>query len=130
MSTTPSNDPATQAEGGTPQYGAFGKPEDAAAAGSTTKNDGSNDNPDEFSEFRKPGAPATEDYSADASTASPSAQRGHSPQNQDPGAVQATQNQDNDVKQAAWADDDPRWKGGHEKPTWQEENAKEHGTNQ
>ena len=135
MSTPTPNEPANQAAAGTPHYGDFGKPEDAinaanaANAASLTENDGSNDNPDEFSELRKPGAPTTEDYTADANATDPSGQRGHAPQNQAPGAVQATQGQDNDVKQAAWADDDPRWAGGHATPTWKENNDKEHGTN-
>lgn len=124
------NDPAKDAEAGTPQYGSFGKPSDVdAAAAENAGNDGSNDNPDEFSEFRKPNASGTEDYGTDAQDANPMQQRGHVTQNQDPQAVRAAQNADADVQGAAWAQDDPRYAGGHAKATWQEENNKEHDSN-
>ncbi|MEJ7663889.1 MAG: hypothetical protein WKG07_32335 [Hymenobacter sp.] len=47
------NEPATQAEAGTPAYGDFGKADETEPAVPSAGNDGSNDNPDEFSEFRK-----------------------------------------------------------------------------
>ena len=96
----------------TPQYGDFGhaQPTNAAPA----NNSGHNDNPDEFSEFRKPNRTGTEDYSAEAEAANPREQPGHVEQNQDPAAVRAAQDKDADVQRAAWADDDPRYGSGHD----------------
>ncbi|GAB3638355.1 hypothetical protein GCM10027422_39450 [Hymenobacter arcticus] len=115
------NDPARQAEAGTPAYGEFGKPENVDAAQKPGR-DGSNDNPDEFSELRKP-----ED--AQQAPADPKDQRGHVEQNQDPAGVRATQGDETDKQRAAWSDDDPRYAGGHDKATWQENNDKEHSNN-
>ena len=120
------NDPATQAEAGTPQYGSFGRAEDAptppnfdaqgnpGAAG----NDGSNDNPDEFSELRPASGkePASEH----------GARLGHAEQNEDPQAVRAAHDKDNDVQRAAWSDDDRRYAGGKPEATWQPLNDQEH----
>ncbi|UOQ96528.1 hypothetical protein MUN81_14915 [Hymenobacter sp. 5317J-9] len=99
-----------------PGYGEFGgvapsaplsasyaaQPTNAAPAG----RDGSNDNPDEFSEFRD------REKDARKAPANPEDQPGHVEQNQDPAAVRATQDADNDVQRAAWAQDDPRYAGG------------------
>jgi len=108
------HDPMVDAS--SPNYGEFGgvapsaplaatyagQPTNAAPAG----RDGSNDNPDEFSEFR--------DREKDArdAPANPEDQPGHVEQNQDPIAVRATQDADNDVQRAAWSQDDPRYAGG------------------
>lgn len=120
------NEPARDAEAGTPHYGSFGRPENVNSTGSASRNDGSNDNPDEFSEFRDKDAPATEDYSTAAENANPEQQRGHTVQNEDPQGVRNVQNADHDVQKGAWADDDERYAGGHKKATWEEENDKEH----
>ncbi|MDJ0364690.1 hypothetical protein QMK33_05955 [Hymenobacter sp. H14-R3] len=112
------NDPARHAEAGTPAYGEFGKPENVDAAQKPGR-DGSNDNPDEFSELRDP-----ED--ANQAPAKPEDQRGHVEQNQDPHGVRAAQDAEADEQRAAWADDDPRYAGGKPKATWQENNDKEH----
>jgi hypothetical protein len=120
------NEPARDAEAGTPQYGDFGKPENATSTGSPASNDGSNDNPDEFSEFRKDDAPKTEDYSTNAENANPEHQRGHVVQNQDPSGVRNVQNADRDVQEGTWADDDERYAGGHKQASWQERNDDEH----
>lgn len=116
------NDPAHEAEAGTPVYGDFGKADTAAGQPASSGRDGSNDNPDEFSELRKP-----ED--AQKAPARPEDQRGHVTQNQDPGAVHAAQGAENDEQRTAWADDDPRYIGGKPKATWVENNDKEHDTN-
>lgn len=84
-------------------------------------NSGHNDNPDEFSEFRKPNAPGTEDYSAESAAADPEAQRGHVEQNQNPDAVAAAQNADNDTQRDAWKSDDPRYGSGHRPGTQRSE---------
>lgn len=117
------NEPATQAEAGTPAYGDFGKAPVAAASPAAGRGrDGSNDNPDEFSEIRDP------EDAADA-PANPADQRGHVIQNQDPTAVRAAQHADTDEQRAAWSDDDPRYAGGKQQATWQENNDKEHDKN-
>ena len=101
-----------------PNYGDFGGVNAAQvaanrAAGQPTNGgvapagrSGSNDNPDEFSEF--------DDREKDAQKApdNPADQPGHVEQNQDPAAVRAAQNEDNDEQRAAWAKDDPRYAGG------------------
>lgn len=128
------NDPAHEAQAGTPAYGDFGKPEGAAAAPKPGR-DGSNDNPDEFSEFRKPAAAPSASQNPgyqpngepDAPAAGP--QRGHVEQNQDPQAVRAADTAASDVQRAAWSDDDPRYAGGKAHATWQEVNDKEHPNN-
>lgn len=118
---------ATQAEAGTPPYGNFGKPnETEPPVPSQHKNDGSNDNPDEFSEFREPGKPVTEDYGTSADAASPEHQQGHVEQNQAPDEVRAAQHEDTDYQRAAWSDDDARYAGGHREASWEESNDKEH----
>lgn len=122
-----SNDPATQAEAGTPQYGSFGKPEDVnPAASAPANNDGSNDNPDEFSELRGPENAKNYDNTTDSPNANPEQQRGHVVQNRDPQGVRNTQNADRDVQEGSWADDDERYAGGHRKASWEENNEKEH----
>ena len=122
-----SNEPATEANAGTPQYGDFGKPQNAGpSASAASKNDGSNDNPDEFSEFRRPDDAKTEDYTTDANNANPEGQRGHVVQNQDPSGVRNVQNADRDVQEGTWADDDERYAGGHRKASWEENNDQEH----
>ena len=84
-------------------------------------NSGHNDNPDEFSEFRKPSAPPTENYAQESEAADPQQQRGHVEQNQAPGAVAATQNADNDAQREAWKADDPRYGSGHRPGTQRSE---------
>jgi len=131
---------ADQAGAGTPHYGDFGKPENQAAP---APRDGSNDNPDEFSELRKankdvpkpdkdvPGA-----YTTDSPNANPTAQPGHVVQNRDPQAVQyaqgdtsGQQQKEEDNTRQAWAQDDERYAGGHAKASWTEQNDTEHDTN-
>jgi len=107
------NDPMVNAS--SPTYGEFGGVNptnatgaDAPADGATARpagRDGSNDNPDEFSEFRS-------EKDAKDAPANPADQPGHVEQNQDPAAVRATQDENNDEQRAAWAKDDPRWAGG------------------
>jgi len=112
------NDPAKDAVAGTPAYGDFGHlPTNAAET--KTGRDGSNDNPDEFSELRDP-----ED--AQKAPANLEDQRGHVTQNQDPAAVRDARHADTDEQRAAWSDDDPRYAGGKREATWQENNDKEH----
>ncbi len=123
------NDPAKKAQAGSPGYGDFGKPENVNPTASSPKNDGSNDNPDEFSEFRDKDAPATEDYSTDAENANPEQQRGHVVQNEDPQGVRNVQNADRDVQEGTWADDDERYAGGHKQASWQDRNDAEHSNN-
>lgn len=120
------NDPAKEAEAGSPQYGDFGKAENVSPTGSSAGNDGSNDNPDEFSEFRKDGDSITEDYSTSAENANSEHQRGHTVQNEDPQGVRNVQNADRDVQEGTWADDDERYAGGHKQASWQERNDDEH----
>jgi hypothetical protein len=129
------NDPATQAEAGTPAYAAFGQPGDkeaaaaskeAATSASASRNDGSHDNPDEFSEFNKPDAHVGAQPNGEPESDSTGPQRGHVTQNQDPAAVRDAQHANTDEQRAAWSDDDPRYAGGHTEATWQENNDKEH----
>lgn len=121
------NEPQLKAEPGTPNYGDFGKLDSPDAQTSQpTSNSGSNDNPDEFSEFRKPGAPSTEDYGTSADAASPEHQQGHIEQNQAPGEVKAAQSGDTDEQRTAWSNDDERYAGGHREATWKDSNEKEH----
>jgi len=115
------NDPAKDAEAGTPAYGDFGKLPTNATAPQQGR-DGSNDNPDEFSELREPG-------DAQEAPANPADQRGHVTQNQDPGAVRDAQHANTDEQRAAWSDDDPRYAGGKREATWQEKNDEEHDKN-
>ena len=94
-------------------------------------NDGSNDNPDEFSEFRGKNASATEQYCLPGAIADPNLQRGHVEQNQHPEAIADPHQQRGHVEQnqavaavqasadgtpgeqkAAYALDDPRMAGG------------------
>ncbi|GAA4496511.1 hypothetical protein GCM10023172_09960 [Hymenobacter ginsengisoli] len=125
------NEPARDAEAGTPAYGNFGKPGDkeaasAPAATSTSRNDGSHDNPDEFSEFNKPDQHVAAQPNGEPESTSTGPQRGHVTQNQDPAAVRDAQHADTDAQRAAWSDDDPRYAGGKQQATWQENNDKEH----
>ena len=100
------NDPAVSAAN-SPNYGEFNKANTAATTNDTPAGrDGSNDNPDEFSEFRD------REKDAQEAPANPADQPGHVEQNQDPAAVRATQNDDNDEQRAAWAKDDPRYASG------------------
>ena len=123
---------ATQAEAGTPVYGDFGKPTETEPATSSASNDGSNDNPDEFSELRKPAAPSTASqnpgYQPNGEPDAPSTgpQRGHAQQNKDSESVVAAKDADADVQRTAWADDDRRYAGGKPRATWQEVNDQEH----
>lgn len=129
------NDPATQATAGTPAYGNFGKPGDKEAAAAATaagvstsasRNDGSHDNPDEFSEFNKPDQHVAAQPNGEPESTNAGPQRGHVTQNQDPAAVRNAQHADTDVQRAAWSEDDPRYAGGKPETTWQENNDKEH----
>ncbi len=99
-------------------------PEPNAPTGNTPPppaNSGANDNPDEFSAFRKPDAPRTEDYTAQAEIADPNAQLGHVDQNQAPAEVVATQDAPHDEAERAWADDDPRYAGGHRRQAYDDD---------
>ncbi|RYY10282.1 MAG: hypothetical protein EOO36_20835 [Cytophagaceae bacterium] len=121
------NEPATQAAAGTPGYGDFGKPENANPSDSApANNDGSNDNPDEFSEFRDPEDAKDYDNTTDSPNANPEQQRGHVVQNRDPQGIRNVQNADRDVQEGTWADDDERYAGGHRKASWEENNDDEH----
>lgn len=121
------NDPAKEATAGTPQYGTFGKVDETEPS-VPKSNDGSNDNPDEFSEFREPDNAAAEDLGM-AGDFDATQQPGHVEQNQDPNQVRRAQHADTDVQRAAWSDDDPRYAGGKSKATWSDENNKEHDNN-
>ena len=98
-----SNDPILTSS--SPNYGEFGGV-DSTNAGPQTGRDGSNDNPDEFSELR------SREKDAREAPRNPADQPGHVEQNQNPAAVRATQDEDNDEQRAAWALDDPRYAGG------------------
>ncbi|ALW86788.1 hypothetical protein AUC43_17900 [Hymenobacter sedentarius] len=99
------NDPILTAT--SPNYGEFGGIDpNAPTAAQHSGRDGSNDNPDEFSELR------SRDKDAREAPSNPADQPGHVEQNQNPAAVRATQNEDNDEQRAAWALDDPRYAGG------------------
>ncbi|OGX89000.1 hypothetical protein [Hymenobacter coccineus] len=101
------NDPAKEALP-SPQYGDFGKPTGPApTADKPEGRSGSNDNPDEFSEFRdKKEAKSHPDALED--------QPGHVMQNQDPAGVAEAQasGAETDELRAAWSKDDPRYAGG------------------
>ena len=75
-------------------------------------NDGSNDNPDEFSELRSQHAAATEHSCMTEAIADPSQQRGHVEQNQNTAAISAAHGGDDAEERAAYALDDPRYAGG------------------
>ena len=114
---TPTNaQPADEqaAHDGTPQYGDFGHPADPNAPRhyQAPTNDGSNDNPDEFSELRGPHAAATEHYCMTEAIADPNLQRGHVEQNQHPEAIAAAEGGSAAEERAAYALDDPRYAGG------------------
>ena len=98
------NDPILTAS--SPNYGEFGGTNAADTTAQPAGRDGSNDNPDEFSEFR------SREKDAQDAPADPANQPGHVEQNQNPEAVRATQDENNDEQRAAWAEDDPRWAGG------------------
>ena len=108
------NDPILSAA--SPNYGEFGGVNPAQSVGAEGPSitsasqqagrDGSNDNPDEFSEFR------SRERDARQAPANPADQPGHVEQNQNPAAVRATQDSDYDEQKAAWALDDPRYAGG------------------
>ena len=103
------NDPAKDAEAGTPIYSDFGKPSEPAAADSKAPADrsGSNDNPDEFSERH-------DDKDAQGHPDKLEDQPGHVVQNQDSENVRIaeTSGAENDELRAAWSKDDPRYAGG------------------
>lgn len=132
---------ADQAAAGTPQYGSFGKPGDVAPP---TAKDGSNDNPDEFSELasaankqpNRPDANVPGAYATDSPDGNSTGQRGHAAQNRDSEAVKmaqgdtAGQNQkEEDNTREAWSQDDERYAGGHAKASWTEQNDSEHDNN-
>ena len=109
------NTNSTDANPSSPNYGEFGgvaasaplaanhapQPTDGTPPGRS----GSNDNPDEFSEFRdRKEAEKAPDKIED--------QAGYVEQNQDPEAVRATSHADADEQRQAWAEDDPRYAGG------------------
>ncbi|TGD76937.1 hypothetical protein [Hymenobacter wooponensis] len=108
----PAAEPA--AHDGTPHYGDFGHPADPTAPRhyQALTNDGSNDNPDEFSEFRGKNASATEQYCLPGAIADPNLQRGHVEQNQHPEAIAAAEGGSDAEERAAYALDDPRYAGG------------------
>ncbi|GAB3308775.1 hypothetical protein SAMN02745146_0161 [Hymenobacter daecheongensis DSM 21074] len=108
----PAAEPA--AHDGTPHYGDFGHPADPTAPRhyQAPTNDGSNDNPDEFSEFRGKNASATEQYCLPGAIADPNLQRGHVEQNQHPEAIAAAEGGSDAEERAAYALDDPRYAGG------------------
>ena len=87
-----------------PAYGEFGNP--VAPTAAAPGRSGANDNPDEFSEF--------DDREKDAKKApdNPEDQPGHVEQNQDPAAVRAARDKDDETQREAWAKDDPRYAGG------------------
>ncbi|OUJ71181.1 hypothetical protein [Hymenobacter crusticola] len=106
-----------------PRYGEFGTADAANQPKSgfaSASNDGSNDNPDEFSEFRKKRPNSTEDYGQVSKNADPAEQRGHVEQNQNPDAVVAAQDSDEGTRRAAYAADDPRY-GSGSSSTWKED---------
>lgn len=135
------DEPQLNAEAGTPHYGDFGKSGDTKQP---QPRDGSNDNPDEFSEFRKdddknagkpdqdvPGA-----YTTNSPNSNPTGQVGHVVQNRDPQAVRYAQGdttgqnqKEEDNTRQAWAQDDERYAGGHAQASWQEQNDSEHDKN-
>ncbi|MBO3272194.1 hypothetical protein [Hymenobacter defluvii] len=104
--------PDHAADHGTPHYGTFGTPEDAAESTYCAEpTDGSNDNPDEFSELRGPQL-RTEQYCMPGAQSDPARQRGHVEMNQNVAAVQAAQDGTPAEQKAAYALDDPRMAGG------------------
>ncbi|WP_375419484.1 hypothetical protein [uncultured Hymenobacter sp.] len=122
------HDPAVHAHA--PSYGSFGHLEDAAnaaAAGETTRgqNDGSNDNPDEFSEFRTAAQPGTQGYKSQTTTATSagaaSYNGGRDASNAHPEAFEKAE----DVARAAFAEDDPRYGSGTESSWASNEPAQE-----
>ena len=88
--------------GGTPQAATSNAPQGSVPAG----RDGSNDNPDEFSELD------SREKDARDAPSNPLDQPGHVEQNQNPAAVRATQDENHEELRAAWALDDPRYAGG------------------
>lgn len=101
------NDPAVDAS--SPNYGEFGGVTSSpplAANHAPAGRDGSNDNPDEFSEI------GGRDQKAQQAPNNPADQPGHVEQNQNTAAVRATHNESNEEQHAAWALDDPRYAGG------------------
>ncbi|MFD1469478.1 hypothetical protein ACFQ48_14715 [Hymenobacter caeli] len=98
------NDPAKDAEAGTPGYGDFGKPTDANAPKGRS---GSNDNPDEFSAIR-------DEAKAQDHPDNREDQPGHVMQNQATELVREVQASGAEAEEldAAWAKDDPRYAGG------------------
>ena len=101
------NDPMVTAS--SPTYGEFGGVSASAplaANYAAAGRDGSNDNPDEFSELHD------RDKDAQKAPNNPADQPGHVEQNQNPAIVQATQGEEDDIQRKAWALDDPRYAGG------------------
>ena len=105
----------TDTNASSPNYGEFGGVAASAplAANHTPQptsstppgRSGSNDNPDEFSEFR-------DLKEAEKAPDNPEDQAGYVEQNQDPEAVRAARHADADVQRQSWAQDDPRYAGG------------------
>ena len=110
----PDANPTAEAHRGTLGYGEFGHPTDPNASRRYTAptNDGSNDNPDEFSAFRGRHAATTEHYCVTDAIADPALQRGHVAQNQHPEAIIAAEGGSAAEERAAYALDDPRYAGG------------------
>ena len=126
------NEPQLDAEAGTPRYGDFGKPGETK---DSTPRSGSNDNPDEFSDIRKPEDSIPREGTTNSGDPNPLHQTGYVAQNRDPQAVRyaqgdtAGQNQkEEDNTREAWAQDDERYAGGHAEASWQERNDQEHDT--
>ena len=86
--------------------------DEAPKPGTPGANDGSNDNPDEFSEFRRPGSSPTENYAHESAQADPTLQPGHVQTNQNPEAVRAAQDAPYEEQREAWAKDDARYGSG------------------
>ncbi|WP_210513959.1 hypothetical protein [Hymenobacter terricola] len=96
----PAPDLAGEAHEGTPGYGDFGHTAaQVPPASQAIANDGSNDNPDEFSEARN-------------AQKAPAEQPSQVEQNQDTAAIRAAQGGTEAEERAAYAKDDPRYAGG------------------
>lgn len=123
-----SHDPSVHASA--PNYGSFGHPDDAANAAATgdtasAQNDGSNDNPDEFSEFHTAAKPGTQGYAPQASNATQAGAAtyngGRDTSNAHPAAFEKSE----DVAREAFAEDDPRYGSGSQSSWASNEPAQE-----
>lgn len=114
------HDPAVHAAA--PNYGQFGHPDDAAAAAAngpaTGRNDGSNDNPDEFSEFRTAAQPDSENYAPQAQSAAQAGAASYNGGRAESHARPAGFEKAEDVARDAFAEDDPRYAGGGTQSSW------------